>query len=192
MLSQKQLMKMGTEQTHQLFTNPWRKIEHVSTEPLDRSTTNKSSSNKWKNVMKQNDQAHPSREHVPQSKKRISVLIFVRYVTRQTYLKISMLVDPSMLPNVSTWTWNVNVNMWNVNTQQNSNLTESWRSMALKVGNEAPLKFLPTGDTSSNELYYHAKCNNDLWNQCIKIDKESRSRNIEKKMETSTSIWKHC
>ena len=53
--------------------------------------------------------------------------------------------------------------------------------MALKVGNEAPLNFLPTGDTSSNELYYHAKCHNDLWNQCIKIDKESSSRNIETK-----------
>ena len=51
----------------------------------------------------------------------------------------------------------------------------------MKVGNEAPLNFLPTGDTSSNELYYHAKCHNDLWNQCIKIDKESSSRNIEKK-----------
>ena len=62
----------------------------------------------------------------------------------------------------------------NVNTQQNSNATESWRSMARKVGNEAILNLLPIGDASSNELYY-------LWNQCIKINKESRSRNIETK-----------
>ena len=52
-----------------------------------------------KTVLKQNDQAHPSRRHVPQSKKRTLVLIFVRYVTRQTYLKIFTLVDPSMSPN---------------------------------------------------------------------------------------------
>ena len=53
--------------------------------------------------------------------------------------------------------------------------------MALKVGNEALLHLLSTGDASSNKLYYHAKCNNNLWNQCIKIDKESSSRNIETK-----------
>ena len=69
----------------------------------------------------------------------------------------------------------------NVNTQQNSNANESLRSMALKVGNEALLNLLSTGDASSNELYYLAQCNNDLRNQCIKIDKESSSRNIETK-----------
>ena len=69
----------------------------------------------------------------------------------------------------------------NVNTQENSNATESWRSMVLKVGNEALLNLLSTGDASSNELYYHTKCNNDLWNQCLKIDKESSSCNIEMK-----------
>ena len=69
----------------------------------------------------------------------------------------------------------------NVNTQQNSKATESWRSMALKVGNEVLSHLLSTGDASSNKLYYHAKCNNNLWNQCIKIDKESSSRNIETK-----------
>ena len=69
----------------------------------------------------------------------------------------------------------------NVNTQQNNNATESWRSMALKIDNKALLNLLSTGDASSDELYYHAKCNNDLWNQSIKIDKESSSRNIETK-----------
>ena len=53
-------------------------------------------------MMKQNDQAHPPRRHVPQSKKRILVLIFVQYVTSQTYLKISMLMDPFMPPNEMT------------------------------------------------------------------------------------------
>ena len=53
--------------------------------------------------------------------------------------------------------------------------------MALKVGNEALLNLLSTGDASSNELYYHAQSKNDLSNQCIKIDKESSSRNIETK-----------
>ena len=70
----------------------------------------------------------------------------------------------------------------NVNTQQNSNATESQRSMALKVGNEALLNLLSTGGASSNELHYYAKCNNDLWNQCIKINKESSS------CKTSASI----
>ena len=69
----------------------------------------------------------------------------------------------------------------NVNTQQNSNATESWRSMELKVCNEALLNLLSTRDASSSELYYQAQCNNDLWNQRIKIDKESSSRNIETK-----------
>ena len=53
--------------------------------------------------------------------------------------------------------------------------------MALKVGNEALLNLLSTGDASSNELHYHAQSKNDLSNQCIKIDKESSSRNIETK-----------
>ena len=72
-----------------------------------------------------------------------------------------------------------------MNTQQNSNATESWRSIALKVGNETLLNLLSTGDASSNELYYYAKCNNDLWNQCIKIDKESSSHNIKTKWRRS-------
>ena len=50
----------------------------------------------------------------------------------------------------------------NDNTQQNSNATESWRSMVLKVSNEALLNLLSTGDASSNELYHHAKYNNNL------------------------------
>ena len=53
--------------------------------------------------------------------------------------------------------------------------------MALKIGNKALLNLLSTGDAFSDELYYHANCNNGLWNQCIKIDKESSSRNIETK-----------
>ena len=53
----------------------------------------------------------------------------------------------------------------NMNTQQNSNATESWRPMALKVENKAFLNLLSTGDASSNELHYHTNCNNDLWNK---------------------------
>ena len=34
---------------------------------------------------------------------------------------------------------------------------------------------------SSNVLYYHAQCNLDLWNQCVKIDKMQSSDAIEKK-----------
>ena len=37
------------------------------------------------------------------------------------------------------------------------------------------------GDASSNEPYYHSECNSDLWNQCIKIDKEQSSHAIETK-----------
>ena len=68
-----------------------------------------------------------------------------------------------------------------MNTQQNSNATESQRSMALKVGNKAFLNLLSTGDASSNKLYCHAKCNNDLQNPSINIDKESSKCNIETK-----------
>ena len=51
--------------------------------------------------------------------------------------------------------------------------------MALKVGNKMLLNHLSTGDASSNESYYNVKCNKSLWNQCIKIEKESSSRNTE-------------
>ena len=37
------------------------------------------------------------------------------------------------------------------------------------------------GDASSNEQYYHSECNSDLWNRCIKIDKEQSSHTIETK-----------
>ena len=53
--------------------------------------------------------------------------------------------------------------------------------MAWKVGNEALLNLLSTGDASSNELHCYAKCDSDLWNQCIKINKESSSHNVQTK-----------
>ena len=54
--------------------------------------------------------------------------------------------------------------------------------MAVKVGNENLLIHLSSGvDFSSNVLYYHAQCNRDLWNQCVKIDKMQSSDAIEKK-----------
>ena len=68
-----------------------------------------------------------------------------------------------------------------VDVKHNREVTENWKSMALKAGNETLLKHLSSGDASSNELYYHAECNNALWNQCIKIDKENSSENIEMK-----------
>ena len=67
------------------------------------------------------------------------------------------------------------------NRENNCSATERWKSMALKVGNETLLKHLSTGDASSNELFYHSQCNKDLYNQCIKIDKENSSRDIETK-----------
>lgn len=70
---------------------------------------------------------------------------------------------------------------WNVNKKENDHATSSWRSMALKVGNNILLNHLSSGDASSNELFYHAQCNNDLYNKCIKIDKENSSYNIESK-----------
>ena len=53
--------------------------------------------------------------------------------------------------------------------------------MTSKVDNETLLNHLSTGDASSNELYYHVKCNKSLWNQCIKLDKENSGHNIEMK-----------
>ena len=60
-------------------------------------------------------------------------------------------------------------------------VTENWKFIALKVGNKTLLNHLSTGDASSNESYYHAKCNKSLWNRCIKIDKENNSHDIEMK-----------
>ena len=51
----------------------------------------------------------------------------------------------------------------------------------MKVGNETLLNHLSTGNTSSNNLDYHAKCNKYLWNQCIKIDKDDSCHDIEMK-----------
>ena len=70
----------------------------------------------------------------------------------------------------------------NVKSQNTNDAIETWRSMALKVGNDTMLIHLSVGgDASSNELYYHAQCNKDLWNECIKIDKEQSSHAIETK-----------
>ena len=69
----------------------------------------------------------------------------------------------------------------NVNAKHNKEVTENWKSMALKVGNKTLLNQLSTGDASSNELYYHVKCNKSLWKQCIKIDKENSNHDIEMK-----------
>ena len=68
-----------------------------------------------------------------------------------------------------------------MNAKHNKEVTENWKSMALKVGDETLLNHLSTGEASSNELYYHAKCNKSLWNQCIKIDKKNSSHDIEMK-----------
>ena len=64
---------------------------------------------------------------------------------------------------------------------KHKDVTENWKSIALKVGNEALLNHLSTGDASSNELYYHAKCLKSLWKQCFKIDKENNSYDVEMK-----------
>lgn len=69
----------------------------------------------------------------------------------------------------------------NVNAKHNEKATENWKSMALKAGNEVLLSNLSSGDASSNELYYYAECNMSLWNECIKIDKENSSHDIETK-----------
>ena len=68
-----------------------------------------------------------------------------------------------------------------VNAKHNKEVTENWKSMALKVANKKFLSLLPTGEVCSNELYYHAKCYKSLWNQCIKINKENNSHDIEMK-----------
>ena len=58
-----------------------------------------------------------------------------------------------------------------VNAKHNNEMTNQWRSMALKVGNESVLSLLSNGDVASNELYYHGTRNNAMWNECSKIDR---------------------
>ena len=57
-------------------------------------------------------------------------------------------------------------------------LVSQWKSMALKVGNDGLLSHLSSGDTCSNELYYHGQCNIDLWDECNKIDAAEKSNSI--------------
>ena len=86
----------------------------------------------------------------------------------------------------SPCSWFLYTTKQSVNANHNKEMTENWKSMALKVGHktllnghEMLLKNLSTGDSSSNESHYHAKCNKSLWNQCIKTDKENRRHNMK-------------
>ena len=57
-----------------------------------------------------------------------------------------------------------------VNAHHTNDSIETWRSMALKTGNESLLINLSSsGDATSNEFYYHGHCNHDLWNDTIRL-----------------------
>ena len=49
-------------------------------------------------------------------------------------------------------------------------LTSRWQSMTIKVGNDRLLNILSSGDTESNELFYHGHGNVAMWNECLAID----------------------
>ena len=66
-------------------------------------------------------------------------------------------------------------------SKQNQTATKNWKEMALKAGNDVLLNHIIIGDSSSSELFYHKKCNDDLYNECIRIDKDNNGREIEMK-----------
>ena len=80
-----------------------------------------------------------------------------------------------------------------VDMAHNLALTVQWKTMAMKVGNERLLKLVSSGgDNNCNELYYHGKCNVDMWNQCKKIDAEKTSTETTwKKAQAFHSVVTH-
>ena len=64
--------------------------------------------------------------------------------------------------------------------------------MAIKLGNDGRLNLLSSGDTLSNELYYHGQCNKDMWNEYHKIDANEKSIGITwKKAQAFHSVVTH-
>ena len=66
----------------------------------------------------------------------------------------------------------------NVDEAHAKALTDQWKSMAIKLGNDRLLGLVSSGDTASNELFYHGKCNLEMWNECNRIDAISKSSDI--------------
>ena len=76
-----------------------------------------------------------------------------------------------------------------VDKLHNNDLTIRWKSMAIKVGNDRLLTILSSGDTESNELFYHGHCNVAMWNECVAIDANKRSSDISwKKAQAFQSV----
>ena len=165
----KQSMEMGTQQAHQFCMNPLKKNQAC----FHRTYGSKYDKQKLKRLAKKRDEAERPSSSASSACSSIKKKDF--------FACFCVLCNQTDLPENLHARGSFHTTKRNVNTQQNSNATESQRSMALKVGNDAFLNLSSTGDASSNELYCHAKCNNDLQNPSINIDKESSSCNIETK-----------
>ena len=49
-----------------------------------------------------------------------------------------------------------------INTDHNHKLASKWKEMAAKVGNSSLLNLIPQGDLTSNKIYYHRHCYNEI------------------------------
>ena len=71
-------------------------------------------------------------------------------------------------------------------------LTNQWKSMAVKLGNDRLLSLLSSGDTASNQLLYHGSCNTSMWNECNKINACTKSTDSTwKKAQAFNSVITH-
>ena len=129
---------------------------------------------KLKRLEKKRDESEQSSSSTPSTRSSVAKKDFASY--------FCAICNQADLPENLHARGSIHATDQNVKAQNTTDAIESWRSMALKVGNDAMLVHLSAGgDASSNELYYHAQCNMNLWNQCIKIDKEQSSHAIEMK-----------
>ena len=67
-----------------------------------------------------------------------------------------------------------------VDSRHNEELTEKWRTMAVKFGNNSLLSLLSRGDLAANEIYYHRNCYIEMVNECNRCDRLNNSENVDR------------
>ena len=66
-----------------------------------------------------------------------------------------------------------------LNTNHVAQLTEKWRKMAFRVGDDDLLSRLMVGDLGTNSTFYHKECYSNLYNIYTKVCKESEKAGID-------------
>ena len=79
-----------------------------------------------------------------------------------------------------------------INTDHNQKLTIKWKEMAAKVGNSSLLNLIPQGDLTSNKIYYHHHCYNDIVRNCEQLRTDESILDVQwKKAPIFDSIVSH-